>query len=186
VNMLPSLWPGEVVSYDPAARTCRVKIEGITDGSDTLPEAVFNNALGDNAATTEIRILVGDPVWLMFEGGDARFPIIMGYRTPRTGNTSGWRRWQHANMQLIAEGTMLLTVGGTQITITDGLVAVTGADVTMDQNLTVDGNILSKSNITAVGDVADANGTKTMAGMRAVYNGHHHSNPSAGDPTSSM
>jgi hypothetical protein len=27
-------------------------------------------------------------------------------------------------------------------------------------------------NITAVGEVADAGGTKTMSGMRAVFNGH--------------
>ncbi len=184
MNMLPSLWPGEVVSYDPAARACRVRIEGITDGSDTLPEAVFNNALGDNAATTEIRILPGDPVWLMFEGGDPRFPIIMGYRTPRAANTSGWRRWQHANMQFVAEGTMLLTVGATQISITDGLVAVNGADVTMDQNLMVNGSIVSHADITAAGNVADAGGAKTMSGMRDVFNAHRH--PGTDGPTTQM
>jgi len=184
MNMLPSLWPGEVISYDPAARTCRVRIEGITDGSDTLPEAVFNNALGDNAATTEIRILPGDPVWLMFEGADPRFPIIMGYRTPRTANASGWRRWQHANMQLIAESTMLLTVGATRISITDGQVAVTGADVTMDKNLTVSGSIVSHADITAAGNVADAGGAKTMSGMRDVFNAHKH--PGTSGPTTHM
>jgi hypothetical protein len=184
MNLLPGLYPGEVVSYDPDARSCRVRIEGITDGSDTLPEAVFNNALGDNAATTETRILAGDTVWLMFEAGDPRFPIIMGYRTPRVANTSGWRRWQHANMQLIAEGTMLLTVGSTQVSVTDGLVAVTGADVTMDQDLTVTGRIVSHADITAAGNVADAGGAKTMSGMRDVFNAHRH--PGTDEPTTQM
>lgn len=108
MNMLPSLWPGEVASYDAVRRTCRVRIPGITDGSDTLPEAVFSNPLGDRAGETEIRIEPGDAVWLMFEGGDARFPIITGYRTPRVGNPVYWRRWRHANMELTADGVMRL------------------------------------------------------------------------------
>lgn len=168
MNMLPSLWPGEVASYDAVRRTCRVRIPGITDGSDTLPEAVFINALGDRASDTEIRILAGDLVWLMFEGGDPRFPIIAGYRTPREGNPTQWRRWRHANIQLIAENTMLLTVGATNVTITDGSVAITGA------NLSVSGNITSGGNITAAGNVADQGGAKTMSGMRGTFNGHTH------------
>lgn len=108
MNALPSLWPGVVASYDPVARTCMVRIPGITDGSQDLPEAVFNNALGDRAGDTEIRILAGDAVWLSFEGGDPRFPVIMGYRTPRAGNPVDWRRWRHANIELTADGQMIL------------------------------------------------------------------------------
>ena len=168
MNLLPSLWPGIVQSYDPDSRTCRVSIPGITDGSDTMPEAVFNNPLGDNAATTEIRILPGDPVWLMFECGDPRFPVITGYRTPRAGNTAGTRRWHHANIELIGDTAIRMIVGGTTVTITDGTVAVTGAD------LDVSGNITSGGNITAAGNVADQGGAKTMSGMRGVFNGHEH------------
>lgn len=108
MNNLPSLWPGEVASYDAQARTCKVRIPGITDGSSEMPTAVFSNPLGDRAGDTEIRILAGDLVWLMFEGGDPRFPVITGYRTPREGNPSDWRRWRHANIELTADGKLVL------------------------------------------------------------------------------
>lgn len=178
MNLMPSLWPGVVRSYDPTRRTCRVSIDGITDGAQVLPEAVFNNPLGDSAATTEIRILPGDLVWLMFEAGDPRFPIIMGYRTPRAGNPKDWRRWQHKNIQLIAEDTFLITVGATQITVTSGLVRIAGADTVMEENLTVMKNVtvlqnvVATQNITAGGQVADQGGTKTMSGMRTAFNTH--------------
>jgi phage baseplate assembly protein gpV len=115
VNNLPSLWPGEVESYDAAARTCKVRIPGITDGSSDLPEAVFNNALGDRASDTEVRILAGDLVWLMFEGGDPRYPIIMGYRTPRAGNPTDWRRWRHANIEFTADGVFKINAASFEV-----------------------------------------------------------------------
>lgn len=184
MNIIHGMWPGVVSSYTPGARMCRVEIPGVTDGSDVRPEAVFNNSLGDNAETTEIRILPGDPVWLMFEGGDPRFPIIMGYRTPRTGNPTGWRRWQHANIQLTAENTLLITVGSTTITITDGLVHVQGADMHLAQNLIVDGQamvaqnlmvalgISAGTNVVATANIADQGGTKSMSDIRTKFNTH--------------
>lgn len=172
MNLIHGLWPGVVSSYDAASRTCRVSIDGVTDGSDVRPEAVFANPLGDNAATTEIRIVPGDPVWLMFEAGDPRFPIIMGFRTPRAGNPSGWRRWRHANVQLIAENTLVMTVGGTTVTITDGLMKVEGADLDVSGNITSGKSITASLNVTAGQNVADQGGAKTMASMRSKFNSH--------------
>lgn len=107
MSSMDGLWPAEVVSYDGGKRTARVKIAGMTDGSQTMPEAIFCNPLGDNAATTEIRIKAGDPVWVMFECGDPRYPIITGYRTPREGNPVSWRRWAHDNIEITADGKMV-------------------------------------------------------------------------------
>lgn len=135
MNNLPSRWPGEVVSYNGQARTCKVKIVGITDGSSELPEAVFENPLGDRPGDTEIRILPGDLVWLSFECGDPRFPIITGYRTPRAGNPVDWRRWQHANIELTADGQMILNaqdlIINTATTTVNGQTTINGNTATV-------------------------------------------------------
>lgn len=104
---LPSRAPGIVRGYDPVTRLCKVEIPGITDGSPELPDAEIEYPIGDKSANsahnTEIEILAGDLVWLAFENGDARYPIITGYRNPRAGNPSGTRRWHHANIELNAD-----------------------------------------------------------------------------------
>lgn len=137
MNMLPSLWPGEVASYDGETRTCKVRIPGITDSSTDLPEAVIMPPIGDRAVgdyATEQRILPGDLVWLMFEGGDPRFPIIMGARTPRTGNQVDWRRWRHANIEMKADDEMVLKALTLHIQVgtlkISGLVEVLGGGIT--------------------------------------------------------
>ena len=136
MNAMHGLWPGVVDSYNATKRTCRVRIPGVTDGSDTLPEAVFSNPLGDRADLTEIRILAGDPVWLMFECGDARFPIITGYRTPREGNPTEWRRWAHANIELTADGTMILNATTLQINAQQVQVSADGVQVAANMHVT--------------------------------------------------
>lgn len=136
VESIPGLWPGEVDSYDGATRICRVRIPGVTDGSNALPQAVFSNPLGDRAAggdtDTEIRILPGDPVWLMFECGDPRFPIIMGYRTPRVGNPVGWRRWRHKNVELTAEETLVINAKNVIWNIGEDVTTHVGGNAAMD------------------------------------------------------
>lgn len=101
-------YQGVVESYNGNGRMCRVLIPSQTDGSNVALEAVFCNPLGDRPEDTEIRILAGDKIWIEFEAGDERFPIITGYRTPREGNPVDWRRWQHKNIELTAEETLII------------------------------------------------------------------------------
>lgn len=176
MNIINGLWPGEVESYSPAARTCRVRVVGITQGSTDLPEAVFNNALGDNAATTEIRILPDDPVWLMFEGGDPRFPIIMGYRTPRAGNPVDWRRWRHANIELSADGQMRLIAGSAIVMQAGDTVSVSaGSSVTISAPaITLDGAVTITKNLAvsgAGGGGSTMNGSFFLSGPALTHNG---------------
>lgn len=125
-------YPAIVKSYDPVKRTCRVDIPGITSGGDVYTEAEIEYAIGDKSRTgkweTEIEILPEDTVWVDFIGGDPRYPVITGWRNPRAGNSVGWRRFHHANINLEAEKEIIIEahekitikVGGSTITITEG------------------------------------------------------------------
>ena len=132
-GLLPERYPAVVESYDPTRRTCRVAIPGITDGGDVLPEAEIEYPIGDKSAsgtTTEIEILPGDTVWIAFIGGDPRYPLITGYRNPQSGNDTDWRRWHHANIEVIAEAVLRLLVDTTQLEMTPG-----NASLSADENI---------------------------------------------------
>lgn len=128
-GLMPGRYPAIVKTYNQARRTCRVEIPGLTDGGDVLPEAEIEYQIGDKSRagtnTTEIEITPGDTVWVAFIGGDPRYPIITGYRNPQAGNSADWRRWHHANIELIADAEMRLVVGGTSVVITPAGITIT-------------------------------------------------------------
>lgn len=131
-------WPGVVASYDDAARMLRVRVDGVTDGSNLLPLAEIEYPIGDRADApnpkdhTELRILVGDMVWVEFMGGDPRFPIITGHRLKRAGNPTGWRRWRHANIEMTADGDMVLNATNLILNISGDMTEHIGGDRTTD------------------------------------------------------
>lgn len=110
---LPGKWPGVIRSYDADRREVRVEIPGVTDGAEEWPLAEIEYPIGDKSKHTEIRILEGDLVWLEFECGDPRYPIITGWRNPNTGNAVGFRRWHHENIESDADETQKHTSGTT-------------------------------------------------------------------------
>lgn len=110
-----SLYPAVIKSYDAKRRRVRIEMVGMTDGDKLLPEAELMYNLGDKSHHTEIEIKSGDTVWVDFLADDPRYPIIMGYRNPEVGNDIEWRRWHHANMELHADGTMILKGSALQI-----------------------------------------------------------------------
>ena len=129
-GLMPGRYPAIVRSYNQARRTCRVEIPGLTAGADVLPEAEIEYPIGDKARaganTTEIEMLAGDTVWVAVLAGDPRYPIITGYRNPQAGNSADWRRWHHANIELVADAEMRLVVGGTRVVIKpDGITITT-------------------------------------------------------------
>lgn len=96
-------WPAIVRAYSRETRECRVEIPGITDGAELFPLADIRYPIGDKSEHTEIRILEGDRVWVAFECGDERYPIITGWRVKRDGNDVGTRRWHHDNFESTAD-----------------------------------------------------------------------------------
>ena len=136
--LLAGKWPAEVVSYDAAARTARVSIPNVTDGSSEMPEAVFEYPIGDRADAsdskdhTEIRVLAGDAVWVEFECGDPRFPIITGFRLKRAGNPVDWRRWRHANIEMTADNELIINAAKVTWNVTGDVTENIGGNHTTD------------------------------------------------------
>lgn len=144
----PGRYPATVKTYDKVSRTCRVEIPGITDGGDVLPNAELEYALGDKsrigANATEIEMLPGDTVWVAFIGGDARYPLVTGYRNPSAGNSVDWRRFHHANIELTADGTLKLNATTIQLNATTVTVTSTDTNIAANVNITV-GNLTHKT-----------------------------------------
>lgn len=160
---MPGRYPAIVKTYDQERRTCRIEIPGITDGGDVLPEAEIEYPVGDKSRdgtyTTELEILVGDTVWVAFIGGDPRYPIITGYRNPQAGNSADWRRYHHANYELITD-TMCHFESGETIKVDAGTLieAKAGSTVNVEAGSTI--SIKAGSSITL-----------TVGGSTIVING---------------
>ena len=122
--------PGFVESYDAATRRARVRIPGVTDGAEKFPEAELCYPLGDKSEHTEIRVLAGDRVWLDFVNGDARFPIITGFRPKSSDNALQWRRLHSENIELQADTDIkIFATGGKIEVLSNGQTKVTASEV---------------------------------------------------------
>ena len=161
-GLMPGRYPAIVKTYSQARRTCRVEIPGLTDGGDVLPEAEIEYPIGDKSRAgtnaTEIEITSGDTVWVAFIGGDPRYPIITGYRNPQAGNSADWRRWHHANMELLADTLMKLIAGGdvliksgTHVTVQAPSITLDAPQTTCTGKLTVDGLLTYKGGMAGSG-----------------------------------
>lgn len=181
-------YPAIVRSYDQARRTCRVEIPGLTDGGDVLLEAEILYPIGDKSRigdySTEIEILPGDTVWISFIGGDARYPVIDGYRNPQSGNSIDWRQWHHKNIRMIADVVMQLIAQGEILIQSDAKITIKAPDILLDTptvtitgvismegqgangaaTATIKGHVAVDGNINATGTVMDGGG-----------NSNHHS-----------
>jgi len=125
--------PATIVSYSQETRLCLVDIEGISTGADEPLEADIMYPLGDKSNNTEIEILEGDLIWVEFQGGDPRYPIVVGNRVLNEGaSTDGRRYWHNKNIHISADEEALITVGGeddTRIKATPDVVRIQAGTV---------------------------------------------------------
>lgn len=93
------------------------------------------------------------------------------------------------------DGSALIEVGegGIKVLVPNGsvLVQASTATITASAGATINANTQINGNLLVSGDITDNNGanSRTLAGMRAVYNGHDHTDPqggTTGGPSGSM
>lgn len=152
-------YPAIVQSYDAQKRRARLNIAGLTDGSNVYPEAELLYPMGDAHDDTEIPIEAGDKVYVDFLiDGDWRYPIIVGFRQPETGNLVGIRRFRQKRIEMIAD----------EVLIDCSNLTVTG-NAALQKNLTVDKETELKQNLSVTGNMSN-NGSNV--GSSHVHDEH--------------
>lgn len=162
-------YPAVVVGYDANTRLAQVKIEPLDNGADTVLDAELLYPLGDKS-NTAIEVLAGDFVWVEFEAGDPRYPIIVGYRNKRTGNDDSTRRYHHhGSFEILADniikikGNVKVIVESETVEVIAPTVKVTSTTVTVDATtITVNA---SNTNITSLVNIT---GNTSITGNLAV------------------
>lgn len=170
-------YPAVVVAYDANTRLAQVKIEPLDNGADTVLDAGLLYPLGDKS-NTAIEVLSGDFVWVEFEAGDPRYPIIVGYRNKRTGNDDSTRRYHHANIELLADNTIKIK-GDVKVIVESATVEVNATTVTVtasNTNITslvnITGNTSITGNLAVAGAISGTGGSgATIAGNVTISSG---------------
>lgn len=171
-------YPAVVMSYDANTRLAKIKLEPLDDGADTLLEAELCYPLGDKS-NTAIEVLAGDFVWVEFEQGDPRYPIIVGYRNKRTGNDDTTRRYHHhGNFEILADnlikikGNVKVIVESATVEVIANTVNVTASNTNINSLVNITGNTSITGNLAVAGAISGTGGGgASIAGNVTVSSG---------------
>lgn len=171
-------YPAVVVSYDANTRLAKIKLEPLDDGADTQLEAELLYPLGDKS-NTAIEVLPGDFVWVEFEKGDPRYPIIVGYRNKRTGNDDLTRRYHHhGNFEILADniikikGNVKVIVESATVEVIATTVNVTASNTNITSLVNITGNTSITGNLAVAGAISGTGGGgASIAGNVTVSSG---------------
>lgn len=157
-------YPAVVMSYDANTRLAKIKLEPLDDGADTQLEAELCYPLGDKS-NTAIEVLSGDFVWVEFEQGDPRYPIIVGYRNKRTGNDDLTRRYHHhGNFEILADniikikGNVKVIVESATVEVIATTVNVTASNTNITSLVNITGNTSITGNLAVAGAISGTGG----------------------------
>ena len=171
-------YPAVVVSYDANTRLAKIKLEPLDDGADTQLDAELLYPLGDKS-NTAIEVLAGDFVWVEFEQGDPRYPIIVGYRNQRTGNDDLTRRYHHhGNFEILADniikikGNVKVIVESETVEVIATTVNVTANNTNINSVVAITGNTSITGNLAVAGAISGTGGSgASIAGNVTVSSG---------------
>lgn len=176
--MMFNKYPAVVMSYDANTRLAKIKLEPLDDGADTQLEAELLYPLGDKS-NTAIEVLSGDFVWVEFEQGDPRYPIIVGYRNKRTGNDDLTRRYHHhGNFEILADniikikGNVKVIVESATVEVIATTVNVTASNTNITSLVNITGNTSITGNLAVAGAISGTGGSgASIAGNVTVSSG---------------
>jgi hypothetical protein len=173
-GLMGGRYPASIASYDPHSRLCRIHINGLTDGCETLPLAEIEYPIGDKSKpsdkSTEIEMVTGDTVWIAFIGGDQRYPIITGYRNPTEGNSVGWRRFHHENIELLAAALLNIIAESDILLKSNSKITLQAPEVFIDSPSTsMTGDALVQKALAFLGGMTGSGGS--AGGPSAVISG---------------
>lgn len=183
--MMFGKYPAVVMSYDGVTRLAKVKLEPLDEGADTMLDAELLYPLGDKS-NTAIEVLANDPVWVEFEAGDPRYPIIVGYRNKREGNDDSTRRYHHhGSFEILADNiikikgdvkviveSQTVEVTAPTVTVTATTVTVTATNTNITSLVNITGNTSITGNLSVAGAISGTGGSgATIAGNVTVSTG---------------
>lgn len=176
--MMFGKYPAVVVSYDGVTRLAKVKLEPLDEGADTVLDAELLYPLGDKS-NTAIEVLANDAVWVEFEAGDPRYPIIVGYRNKREGNDDSTRRYHHhGSFEILADniikikGDVKVIVESETVEVTATTVTVTATNTNITSLVNITGNTSITGNLAVAGAISGTGGSgATIAGNVTVSSG---------------
>lgn len=141
-------YPATIKSYNREKRRCMVHIEPFTRGDSNGIEAQLAYSIADDDFKTEVKITVGQEVWVFFEAGDLSRPVVAYSRCHGTGAEVGTRRIEQDKIELIAKESIKLIVGGKNITLTTSEATI-DAKTTVKDDLDVDQTVTAKVDVVA-------------------------------------
>lgn len=172
-RLLLAVGRGRIASVDDAGQVQKMQVKlGSDETIDAIPRLAEYGF--------QSRPPVGSDAVLIFVAGERSNGVVIacGNQTFRMRSLESGEVAisddKGQSVHLSADG-IKVNGGGLPVNITNTpQVTIDSADVQMTGRLTVDGDILSKATITALEDVRDQNGAKSMAAMRGEYNVHQH------------
>lgn len=142
-------YPAKILSYNREKRRCMVHIEPFTRGSDSGIEAQLAYSIADDDYKTEVKLTVGQEVWVFFEAGNLSCPVIAYNRGHGEGAEVGTRRIEQDKIELIAKESIKLIVGDKTITLTTSEATIAAKTIVKD-DLDVDKTVTAQIDVIAV------------------------------------
>lgn len=139
-------YPAKILSYNREKRRCMVHIEPFTRGDENGIEAQLAYSIADNDIRTEVKLTEGQEVWVFFEAGDLSCPVVSYSRGHGEGAEVGTRRIEQDKIELIANESIKLIVGGKQIELTTEE-ATLSVKTTIKDDLNVDKTVTAKTDV---------------------------------------